>query len=402
MTTIEGYLDSATVILFGLFVKLLLASMFFVFWMRTPRARWFAWWAGSLIFGSVAAGNVLLHGFRPEFISLGITVAALIVTFGFCWYGARAFEGRSPMWFPLLVALGAWIIFSFLPALFEPVANRVIVSSILISPFLALAALEFWRGRDERLPSRWMIIALLASLSLVFIARIALVGIAPFPFGAQPAVTTWMSAFNMLMFFHTIVLVVLIVAMTKERSELEHRNASYVDPLTNVSNRRGFMAMGGRLLARHERDKQELCALFFDIDGFKVLNDRLGHARGDLVLKRFVGIIQENIRPTDILFRIGGDEFCCLLPQTITEQSYWVAERIRRQAEEAQFGGAELNTTVSIGIASTTVSGYDLEALLREADSAVFAAKRRGRNRVVTAEAKEHASARSVAGPALT
>jgi hypothetical protein len=107
MTTIEGYLDSATVILFGLFVKLLLASMFFVFWMRTPRARWFAWWAGSLIFGSVAAGNVLLHGFRPEFISLGITVAALIVTFGFCWYGARAFEGRSPMWFPLLVALGA-------------------------------------------------------------------------------------------------------------------------------------------------------------------------------------------------------------------------------------------------------------------------------------------------------
>jgi diguanylate cyclase (GGDEF)-like protein len=247
-----------------------------------------------------------------------------------------------------------------------------------------------------------MIIGLLVSLSLVFFIRIPLVDVAPFPFGTQPFQRASMSLFNMLMFFHTVILAVLLVAMTKERSELEQRNASYVDPLTNVFNRRGFMAMGGRLLARHERAKHELCALFLDIDGFRLLNDRLGHARGDLVLKRFVGIIQENIRPTDVLFRIGGDEFCCLLPQTITEQSYWMAERIRRQAEAAEFGGAELNTTASIGIASTTVSGYDLDALLREADSAVFAAKRRGRNRVVTAEAKEHASARPMAGPALT
>jgi diguanylate cyclase (GGDEF)-like protein len=401
MATIEAYLDSRTVLLFALCVKLLLAFLFFVFWARTPRAIWFAWWGAAFVLGSATATNIILNGFRPEFLSLGLTGAVLIACFGCCWQGARAFEHRPPLWLPLFAAPLLWLAASLTPA-FDRETFRLIVSSLLMGSTVALSAFEFWRGRAERLASRWMAIGLLVSLSLVFFIRIPLVEVAPFPFGTLPFQPASMSLFNMLMFFHTVILAVLLVAMTKERSELEHRNASYVDPLTNVSNRRGFMAMGGRLLARHERDKQELCALFFDIDGFKVLNDRLGHARGDLVLKRFVGIIQENIRPTDILFRIGGDEFCCLLPQTITEQSYWVAERIRRQAEEAQFGGAELNTTVSIGIASTTVSGYDLEALLREADSAVFAAKRRGRNRVVTAEAKEHASARSVAGPALT
>jgi len=397
MTTIEGYLDSATVILFGLFVKVLLAFLFFVFWARTPRASWFAWWGGSLLFGALAAANVFLHGLRPEFAGLGIVVAALIASFGCCWQGARAFEGRAPMWLALLTAVGLWIVFSLVPVLFERTLYRVIFSSLLISLFTGLSAFEFWRGRNEPLPSRWMIVALLGSLSLIFAVRIPLAGIAPFPFGAQPESAAWMSGFNMLLFFHTIILVVLMVAMSRERTELEHRNASYVDPLTGASNRRAFMEKGERLLARHEHSRQELCALFLDIDGFKQLNDRLGHVRGDRVLNRFVEIVQDNIRPTDFLFRIGGDEFCCLLPQTITEQGYWVAERIRRQFEAADPGGPEARVTVSIGIASTTVAGYDLEALLRESDNAVYAAKRRGRNLVVTAESKEHGHVRPAA-----
>ncbi|HVT54800.1 MAG TPA: GGDEF domain-containing protein [Xanthobacteraceae bacterium] len=400
MATIEAYLDSLTVLLFALSVKVLLAFLFFVFWARTPRAIWFAWWGVTFVLGSAAAANVILNGFRAEFLSLGLTGAILIACFGCCWQGARAFEHRSPLWLPLAIPPLLWLAASLTPA-FDREAFRLISSSLLMGSMLALSAFEFWRGRGERLASRWMAIGLLISLSLVFFIRIPLVDVAPFPFGIQPFQRASMSLFNMLMFFHTVILAVLLVAMTKERSELEQRNASYVDPLTNTSNRRGFMAMGSRLLARHEYDKHELCALFLDIDGFKLLNDRLGHARGDRVLKRFVAIVQENIRPTDFLFRIGGDEFCCLLPQTITEQGYWVAERIRRQVE-AELGGSDEKMTVSIGIASTTVSGYDLDALLRESDSAVYAAKRRGRNRVVTAEAKEHASARPITGQALT
>ena len=101
MTTIEGYLDSATVILFGFFVKLLLASLFFVFWLKSRQAIWFLWWGAALLFGALAAGNVILRGFEPDFPGLGITVAALVASFGCCWQGARAFEHRPPLWFPL-------------------------------------------------------------------------------------------------------------------------------------------------------------------------------------------------------------------------------------------------------------------------------------------------------------
>jgi diguanylate cyclase (GGDEF)-like protein len=398
MTTIEGYLDSATVILFGLFVKLLLASLFFVFWLKSRQAIWFLWWGMALLFGALAAGNVILRGFEPDLFGLGITTAALVASFGCCWQGARAFEHRAPLWFPLLALPALCLAFSLVPDFFAHTAYRLIFSSILLALMNALTAVEFWRGRDEGLMSRWMIIALFASFSLFFAVRIALVGIAPFPFGALPMEATWMAVFNMTMFFHTIILVVLLVALTKERLELEQRVASYTDPLTGALNRRALAIRGQQLLSRHERDRHELCALFLDIDGFKPLSDRLGHAGGDRILKRFVEIVQENIRPADFLFRIGGDEFFCLLPQTITEQGYWMAERIRREIEAATFveGGSQIKTTVSIGVASTTAARYDLDALLREADGAACAAKRR-RNRVVTAETNEHAIARPVA-----
>jgi diguanylate cyclase (GGDEF)-like protein len=284
------------------------------------------------------------------------------------------------------------------PDFFAHTAYRLVVSSILLALMNALTAIEFWRGRDERLMSRWMVIALFASFSLFFAVRVLLIGAAPFPFGALPVEPAWLAAFNMIMFFHTIILVVLLVALSKERLELEQRIASYTDPLTGALNRRAFTIRGQQLLSRHERDRQELCALFLDIDDFKPLSDRVGHAGGDRILKRFVEIVQENLRPADFLFRIGGEEFFCLLPQTITEQGYWMAERIRREIEAATFieAGSQIKTTVSIGVVSTTAAGYGLDALLREADTAVCAAKRK-RNRVVTAEINEHAIARPVA-----
>jgi diguanylate cyclase (GGDEF)-like protein len=111
-------------------------------------------------------------------------------------------------------------------------------------------------------------------------------------------------------------------------------------------------------------------------------------------------VVQNTIRPSDFLFRIGGEEFCCLLPQTNAQQSRHVAERIRRHVESAaiQIGnGAPIKATVSVGIASTETAGYDLDALLRAADGAVYSAKRQGRNRVMTATADDIGFTRSVA-----
>ena len=104
-----------------------------------------------------------------------------------------------------------------------------------------MAAVEFWRGRHERLPSRWPVIVLFSSFALFFALRIPLVGVLPFPFGALPMQPGSVGAFNLVMFFHTLLITVLIVAMSKERLELDQRTKAQTDPLTGALNRRAFM-----------------------------------------------------------------------------------------------------------------------------------------------------------------
>jgi diguanylate cyclase (GGDEF)-like protein len=189
------------------------------------------------------------------------------------------------------------------------------------------------------------------------------------------------------MFAHTILLSVLLVSLSKERLELDQRTKARTDPLTGALNRRAFMAQGERLLQRHAHERMPLCLLFLDLDHFKAFNDRFGHSGGDDVLTSFVTLVNACIRPTDFLFRIGGEEFCCLLPHTTTEQAHRVAERVRHQFEMTmiEVAGTVVKATASLGIASTEVFGYEFDTLMRRADLAVYAAKRAGRNRVVVA-----------------
>jgi diguanylate cyclase (GGDEF)-like protein len=251
----------------------------------------------------------------------------------------------------------------------------------------AIIAFEFWRGRREKLPSRWLIIALFASLSAFFASRIALVGLAPYPFGALPMQSNWLAAFGLVLILHTIILAVLIVAMSRERLEREQKLKAQTDLLTGALNRHAFVAYGERLILRHETAGKPLCLLLFDLDQFKSLNDRFGHAGGDAILRQFVAIARENIRPGDLLFRLGGDEFCCLLPDTNMAQACEIAERarVRIAAASMDFAGFRVKVTASIGIASAETFGYTLEVLLHEADMAVYDAKRQGRNKVVVA-----------------
>src|SRR5258708_24063638 len=241
---------------------------------------------------------------------------------------------------------------------------------------------------------------LFRSLMLFFALRIPLMGLLPFPFGALPTQVGWLGAFNLILFGHTFLLVVLVVAMSKERLELEQRTKAQTDPLTGALNRRAFMSRGERIVARHRHEDATLSLLFLDLDRSKALNDRFGHSGGDDVLTCFVGLVNACIRPTDFLFRMGGEEFCCLLPHTDTEQAQRVAERIRHQVEEASVivAGQPVRATVSIGIASTEMYGYDLDTLIRSADGAVYAAKRSGRNRVELARVDQTAACFAAGG----
>lgn len=383
-------IDSFTVLLFALFIKLVLGALFLAFWWKNRGARWFGWWSATLLLGSMTSFLYMLRGIDSLF-SVGLGVAILITSVACCWQGARAFDRRSILWVPVLVPGVLWFAACLVPAFNSNLALRIVVSSSLIAPMLALTAFEFWRGRAERLPSRWPIALIFCSFSLFFAIRVPLIWLAPYPFGALPMEPGWLGAFNLIMFAHAILLSVLLVSVSKERLELDQRTKAQTDPLTGALNRRAFMSRGERLLARHAHDREPLSLLFLDLDHFKSLNDRLGHSGGDDVLVSFVEVVSTCIRPTDFLFRIGGEEFCCLLPHTGIEQAHRVAERIRHQFETktVEVAGVPVKTTVSLGIASTEAFGHSLDLLMRRADMAVYAAKRAGRNRVVVAEATE-------------
>jgi diguanylate cyclase (GGDEF)-like protein len=380
-------IDSFTVLLFGLFIKLVLGGLFLVFWYKQRSASWYAWWGATLFLACVATALFAARGFAADLFAIGIGNVALTAAFVCNWQAARAFNHRRPLWMPIFAVPALWFAVCLAPGFIENVAYRVVFSSLIIASLLALAAAEMWRGRSESLPSRWPIIVLFSTFALFFMSRVALVGVLPFPFGALPMQPGSVGAFNLILFFHTLLITVLIVAMSKERLELDQRMKAQTDPLTGALNRRAFMSRGERLLRRHGVEQKPLCLLFLDLDHFKSLNDRFGHSGGDDVLMKFVAVVHDNIRPTDFLFRIGGEEFCCLLPYTAAAQAHRVAERIRHQFEAAtvDVAGTTVQTTVSLGIASTEVFGYDLDTLMRRADMAVYAAKQQGRNRVVVA-----------------
>jgi len=377
-------IDSFTVLLFALSIKLVLGGLFAVFWLKNRTSPWFIWWGAALALGSVTAALFMLRATLENYLTLGVGNAFLMAAVACTWQGARTFEKRQALWLPVLAAPVFWLAISLVPGFIDNIEYRIALSSTMVGAMFATAGWECWRGRHEALSSRWPVIAIFASLTLFFALRIPLMPLMPFPFGALPMQAGWLGAFNLILFGHTFLLVVLVVAMSKERLELEQRTKAQTDPLTGALNRRAFMARGERLIARHQHEEATLSLLFLDLDHFKALNDRFGHSGGDDVLTCFVGLVNACIRPTDFLFRMGGEEFCCLLPYTDAGQAMIVAERIRQQVEDASVivGGAPAKATVSIGIASTERFGYDLDALIRQADSAVYAAKRGGRNRV--------------------
>jgi diguanylate cyclase (GGDEF)-like protein len=126
--------------------------------------------------------------------------------------------------------------------------------------------------------------------------------------------------------------------------------------------------------------------MIFDIDHFKSINDRFGHPAGDEILKLFSAVVVNNLRISDLSGRIGGEEFAALLPCSL-EEGVLVAERVREAFETSGITCEEgpVDTTVSIGVAGGP-AGTELEVLLASADTALYQAKRGGRNRVEAAE----------------
>ncbi|MBB3226550.1 diguanylate cyclase (GGDEF)-like protein [Luteibacter sp. Sphag1AF] len=178
---------------------------------------------------------------------------------------------------------------------------------------------------------------------------------------------------------------IVVLLFRLKRSQMRFRELSCRDGLTGIHNHQHFMSEAERLLRAKEKKGGMACLVSIDLDHFKQVNDTYGHAVGDAVLRRTVSACQTHLRSTDLFGRLGGEEFGILLIGCSREEGVAIADRIRMAiaATPVEEDGHVVSFSASVGLACTGASGYQLQKLCRDADAALYRAKRTGRNRVI-------------------
>lgn len=166
--------------------------------------------------------------------------------------------------------------------------------------------------------------------------------------------------------------------------QIEMRRIAETDGLTNLLTNVAFRRAGYAEAERASRYKREMCCIVLDVDRFKSINDTYGHAVGDYVLRNVCAVLRSEMRPFDIIGRLGGEEFAIILPDTNFSGATAAAERLRAAiaADPVSIAGADLAVTASFGVADCLSGQVDLGAALAQADSAMYQSKKAGRNRV--------------------
>ena len=380
-------LDVNTLFLVTIHVDAMLGLLLLFVWVQNSSIKAVAWWGFAHLL--LAASIVLfgLFGSVPDLISIDLANTFLFTAFAMIWMGARVFDGRAPAPLGLIAGAAIWLVVCRLPVVTDSIEVRALLSSAIVAAYTWLTAYEFWRGRSEPLVSRWPVIFMLFAHGALFLLRTPLSQILPWTPNKEVFDSVWLAVLSFEALLFTIATAFILLAMAKERTELRHKTAALIDPLTNIANRRAFFEGGTQLARRYGTDPRPTAVLLMDLDHFKQINDSCGHGIGDRVLQIFAHTAAANLGAFDLLGRLGGEEFSAVLIDAGAETAMTTAERIRAAfaAVAAKVEGKEINATVSIGVAFCENGPLDVTALLAQADQALYYAKERGRNRVEAA-----------------
>ncbi|MGH7881234.1 MAG: GGDEF domain-containing protein, partial [Candidatus Binataceae bacterium] len=320
-------------------------------WVQNTAIHGVAWWGFAHL---VRAASVMLfgmYGSAPDLITIDLANALLFTSYAVTWTGARVFDGRPVE--PVYMVTGAvlWLLVCRLPVLAEGIEARALIASAIITSYTWLTAYEFWRGRSEPLVSRWPAIFMLFAHGALFVLRTPLADVLPWSPSNRLLGSVWLTVLSFEALLFTISIAFILLAMAKERTELRHRTAAMVDPLTGIANRRSFMQDAEQLAKRHGTHPRPTAVLLIDLDHFKSINDRFGHALGDRVLEIFAESARHSVRASDLLGRLGGEEFAAVLCDMSRDKAMLAAERIRESFAHAtqEVESRPVCATVSIG-----------------------------------------------------
>ncbi len=376
-------LDTSTLYLVATMVAAMLGAML-LFFGKQENIPALKWWGTAYLLGAASVALwTLASNTLGEMLSLALNAVGFVAC-GMVWNASRVFHGRKPNLPGLVLGAIAWIAAAMTLAP-EAVAMRLTIGAGIVAAYAALTATELWSERRRTLQRRWPTVVVPVMHGFVLMLPI-LLGDLLHPQDGKFSASIWVTMFAIELVLYAVGTVFLIFMLVSERTVTAHKTAASMDPLTGMFNRRGFAEATSRVIEREAKAGRPVTVMIFDIDHFKSINDRFGHPAGDEILKLFAAVVINTLRISDLSGRIGGEEFAALLPCSL-EEAVVAAERVREAFEASGIvdDTGPVDTTVSIGVAGGP-AGTELEVLLAAADTALYQAKRGGRNRVEVAE----------------
>ncbi len=381
--------------LLGIFfgITFLNAMIMFYVWRRHYRELATSYWAAANI---LAATSAAMYGLRPYLpLSLSIFCGFFAGVSGvlFIGFGIAQFVGRPLPWRMTIVALA--ILSVGLPYFLFVQDNaewRFLIYSILIVLITLNTVVYLLRpitppDGDARI---FVAIAMLI-FSLGWIVEF-LITVEAFqnllPISEQESEIFWLCA-NIT---SSILLPMSLLLLISERLLGELGRQASIDSLTGILNRRGFFSLAQVEIARGIRHNRPVAMIILDIDHFKLVNDRYGHAAGDKVLVQLAATIGQTLRLGDLFCRMGGEEFCLLLTEVGELEAINIAKRIKDlvSSNVLRLGTDEISITASLGLTMVVETNDSLSDALAAADKALYRAKDFGRNRIEIEPSTNH------------
>jgi diguanylate cyclase (GGDEF)-like protein len=353
------------------------------------------WTAGTTTytfgFLSISLRNIIPDIFSIVLAGLFILSAAL-----FFWEGTRRFRGKEVRKTFIVLLIAGYALFqSYFTFVHNDISVRIVTYSLLAAVIYGAIALELFRNVPHALRfSSWFTGSLFALYGIFMVFRGVLTELLP-PLHDLFEPNTLQAMTFLLAIFFGIAWTFGFVMLNSERLEADLRNAqdklqkiATTDFLTGIANIRFFSEAGEREVQRARRYKRSLALLMIDLDHFKKVNDKYGHAIGDKILVAFADICKKSLRKVDIFGRLGGEEFAILLPETDVNGGRKFAERLRAIIEKSRIKVKHkaFHITVSIGVTELLPDDKQLESALKRADDTMYEAKSKGRNQVVISQ----------------
>ena len=362
------------------------------------------WGVSSVMFG-MAYGLFAARGVIPLFWSLVIGNA--LYAFGYCGFGwaiARVFQRAFPFWLVGGAVSSCLVALSISEIVMDNSSWRVLIlAALTIVPWTVSYAQCSRQWRDNPVLHIQAMRISFAAMIIVSVTRLVSAGVqGHFGYEGLPTSTSYLFGTFVLLLV-PVLLSVGFFLLCAERAQQTIRELADSDPLTGVLNRRAILLLAAGRMASARRRGHPLSVVTLDLDEFKALNDRHGHAAGDLVLNGVTRCMNSIKREEDALGRLGGDEFVVFVPFADTSGAVGLAERFRRAIadEKLVFGDHELRITASFGVATLQEGDGSALDMLHRADRALYVAKRRGGNAVCQHEDQSVAAHKTITRPQL-